>query len=179
MADEKEAAPEGGEDAAAGAAPKKKLDMQFLLVVANATLMVLALVAVVYVKLLYHPPSLRETTELTKDAASIAKPQQPSPDIIVSFPEMTVNIATTSGKAHYATVAISLKCLDQRAATLARAQKAILLDRVVFALGKREITELNTVQGRMLLKTELLRDFNDILPGGSILDIYFPTFIMQ
>lgn len=163
----------------AGAPPKKALDLQTLLLLGNTLLVLGALGTMVYTKLMYQRPPIVEEEELKKQVEEIKKPVVPAEKAIVSFDPMTINIAMAAGKAHFATVALSVECRDAALADNITAKKAQFLDMIITAVGKRQLAELNTIQGKLLLKTELMRLFNKLLPDGGITDIYFATFVLQ
>lgn len=172
-AEEAEAGAEGGE------APKKKLDTQTLLVLGNTVLVLAALGTLAYTKLLYQRPVIDEPTELAKKQEELKTAPEPTERPLVTFDQMTVNIAMTSGKTHYATVAIAVECRDSEAMAKINAKKAELTDKVIAALGKKQITEINTIQGKLMLKSELIRRFNEVTAPGAVTDLYFSAFILQ
>lgn len=173
----------GGDDhgasGAAGAAPKLKLDTQTLLLLANAILLLAALGMFVYTKLLFHRPVIAEETEIQKKQEELKKPAEPTDRPIIVFEQMIVNIAMTSGKAHYITIAFAVECKDDEIAATVKAKKALFIDQLIALVGKRQLTELNTIQGKLLLKTELMRKFDAIVNPGGITNIYFSNFILQ
>ncbi len=175
MAEEEEEGEEGK------AKTKKKLNLspQLLLVLGNTVLVLAALGAAIYTKILYEKPTITETKELRKKQEESKSAGTPSQRPVVTFDQILINIAMTSGKSHYATIIMSLECRDGQAEVLARTKKDIITDRLITMLGKKQITELNTVQGKMLLKTTLIREFNTLLTPGSIVHIYFPNFVLQ
>lgn len=173
------AAEEAGAEGGAPEAPKRKLDKQTMLVLVNTLLVLAALGTLAYTKLLYKKPAITEHVELEKKQEEIKAAPEPSERPLVKFDQMTINIAMTSGKAHYATVAFAIECRDEPACAAATEKKAILTDKLIAALGRRQITELNTIQGKLLLKSELVRRFNEALSPGAVTDLYFSSFILQ
>lgn len=176
----------GGEgEAAAPAKPKFKLPpMGMLLAVINTVFVLIALSTVVYTKMLYKRPTIDEDVEFKKMADAAKLPEAGSEKALFNFDQMTVNIAQTSGKAHFVTIAFSVECRDSETASAVKQLKSQLTDKVIASLAKRQITELNTIQGKLLLKTELMRVFNEILNGSAkipagITDIFFANFILQ
>lgn len=176
MAEEKEG---GAEEAEAAAAPKKPLDKKLLFLIGNAVVTMAALGTLVYTKLLFKRPPITEEAELQKKVENAHSIDAPKARPIVTFDQLMVNIAMTSGKAHYATVAWAVECRDEEVQRMVEDRKDLFMDRVISTLGKRQITELNTIQGKLLLKTELLSKFNELTKPAGITDIYFNTFILQ
>ena len=170
---------EAEEKGAEEAAPKKKLDLQTILVMANTLMVLAALGATVYTKLLYKKPPIVEEEEIQKKIAEIKSPEPTAEKIIVPFDQLLINIAMTSGKAHYATIALAIECRSEEVAEIAKVKKALLIDKLIALVGKRQMTELNTIQGKLLLKTELMREFSALTKPAGITDLYFSTFILQ
>jgi flagellar basal body-associated protein FliL len=184
MADEKKEEEEaeeasGGEGAGGGHGPSKTRDPQTMLVLANTVFVLGALGVLVYTKLLFERPAIVEEAELQKRQDELKAPPTAEDKSIITFEQMIVNTAMTSGKAHYATVAFSVEARDEEIAAGVRHKKAIFVDKVIAALGRRQLSELNTIQGKLLLKTELLREFNALTEPAGIHDVYFSTFILQ
>lgn len=173
------AAEEAGAEGGAPEAPKRKLDTQSKLVLLNTLFVLAALGTLAYTKLLYKKPVIEEHVELEKKQEEAKAAPEPTERPLVKFDQMTINIAMTSGKAHYATVAFAIECRDDAACANATEKKAILTDKLIAALGRRQLTELNTIQGKLLLKSELVRRFNEILSPGAVTDLYFSNFILQ
>ncbi|HRK02222.1 MAG TPA: flagellar basal body-associated FliL family protein, partial [Oligoflexia bacterium] len=133
----------------------------------------------VYTKLLFKRPVITEESELQKKLEESHRPLVPEQKPTVDFEQLMVNIAMTSGKAHYATIAWAVECRDDEVKRMVEEKKDLFVDRVISTLGKRQITELNTIQGKLLLKTELMGKFNELTKPAGITDIYFNTFILQ
>ncbi|MEW6057098.1 MAG: flagellar basal body-associated FliL family protein [Bdellovibrionota bacterium] len=177
-------AAEGGgaaEEAGGGEAPKPraKPSLQMIILLANMALGLAALGVFAYTKLLYQKPAITEQAELQKKEEEAKASSAPEGPVMVDFDQLVVNIAMTSGKAHYATLVFALECRDQEIASQVKTKKALFIDKVISSLAKRQVTELNTIQGKLLLKTELLREFNSISTPGGINNLYFSTFIVQ
>jgi flagellar basal body-associated protein FliL len=161
-----------------GAAPAPKRGPPPLVLI-NTVLVLIALGTLVYTKLLFHRPEISESTELQKKKDELKAPPVVEPRSIVSFDQFVVNIAMTSGKAHYATIAFAVECRDSHIEAIVNAKKALFLDKIISALAHRQMTELNTIQGKLLFKTDLMRDFSALTEPGGITDIYFSNFVLQ
>lgn len=173
MAAEEAGAEEGAE------VPKKKLNPQLLLILGNTVMVLAALGATAYTKLLYKKPTITEPIELEKKQEELKKAPDPNERPLISFDQLSVNIAMTSGKAHYATLAFAIEGRDDEAAAVIKAKKDMITDKVIGALAKRQMTELSTIQGRLLLKSELIRTFNEMTAPGMVTDMYFSAFVLQ
>lgn len=171
---------EGGEKK-----PKLKIDPQTLVVFVNSALILATLGMLIYTKLIYHRPEIVEEEEIQKKKEELKTPAPVAEKVMLNFDQLTVNVAMTSGKQHYATLTFSVECRDNEVLEQVKRRKALFVDKVIAALGKRQITELNTIQGKLFLKSELLREFNKILKSDNansiqgITDLYFSSFVLQ
>lgn len=191
MAEEKAAAP-ATPGAAAG--PSK---LPTLIAIVNTAVVVGAMAFVLYTRLLYKRPAITEEKERERIATTKASPK---PDLSgsIAFESITVNIEPIpagikadpgnpmklQGKLHYATVAFSIDVRDMGQKTQIETVKPIFMDRLLSLMGKKTFMELTTVQGRYLLRTQLLDIANELLPqpDGSlplVSDLYFTQFVVQ
>src|SRR4051812_29818945 len=122
---EEEKDDEGAAKATGGGAGRLKalLTPQLILIGVNATLTLAAIGAVVYTKLMFQRPAITESDEFKKKQEELKKVPEPKDRPQVKFEQIIVNIAMTSGKAHYATVAFSVECRDPDVASTVTAKK--------------------------------------------------------
>ncbi len=188
MADEEKAAEAGegeeGEDAAAPPRRRIQINPRIILPILNTVLVLSAAGTFAYTKLLYKKPVISEYDELAKQKEELKKPEKPIEKSLVNFEQMTINIAPTSGKAHFATIKLSIEARDPGASKAAAQLKDAMTDKLIASLARKQLSELNTIQGKLLLKAELLREFNGVLSASAqisagITDVYFSTFILQ
>jgi flagellar basal body-associated protein FliL len=166
--------------------PKKPLNLSFLLLILN-TIGTLILGGVVYyTKFIYKKPVITESQELEKLKAQIKKYNVPENKQVIVFEQQTINLATSYGTPHYITISIGVECRDEQVAANLNALKPIFNDRLIKILGQKSVDELNTVQGKLILKTDLLNAFNELIhkyakesPEVPITEIYFNTYILQ
>lgn len=52
-------------------------------------------------------------------------------------------------------------------------------DKIVELLNSKTFSDLETLQGKLFLKDNIAYEINQILPRGSIKDIYFTEFVVQ
>lgn len=189
MADEEKAAGaeaegEEGEEAAKPAKRRIRIDPKVVLPLLNTALVLAAAGTLTYTKLLYKKPVISEYDELAKQKEELKKPEKPIEKSLVNFEQMTINIAPTSGKAHFATIKFSIEVRDADASKAATLLKDAMTDKLIASLAKKQLSELNTIQGKLLLKAELLREFNALLSAAAqisagVTDVYFSAFILQ
>ena len=174
MADEK--APDT--EASSG---KRKLDLTTIVLLVNALATVAAAGAVLYTKVLYEKPKITEPQELAK-----IKEHEPEADEnfdedgpIVHIDAMRVNIASPDGGNHFAFFALSAECVSEEASQRFEGRKDQLIDKLIALFNRKKASELNHVQGRLIMKEEVLREFNTILGEGSVKEVFFPSFMVQ
>ena len=158
---------------------RKLPDPKLVMVLLNSVLTLGTLGLFVYTKLMWQKPEITEDTEIQKKQEELKSPPPLTEPLLIKFDQLMINIAMTSGKSHYATVAFAVEARDSDVAAIVRTRKALFLDKVIASLGRRQMTELNTIQGKLLLKIELMRDFNGLTMPGGITDLYFSAFILQ
>lgn len=159
--------------------PKSKPNLQTILVLANTVLVLVAVGATVYTKLLYERPAIVEEVELQKKVEEIKEPEAPPERGVVKFDNMMINLLPTKGVTYYVSMTFAVETRDAEATSIVKAKKALFVDKVINLLGKRQATDLNTIQGKLMLKTELIREFNTIAPPGGIVDFYFTDFTVS
>ncbi|MBL7715052.1 MAG: flagellar basal body-associated FliL family protein [Bdellovibrionales bacterium] len=191
MADEKAPAP-----GVPGAEAPSKLPT--LIAIINTVVVVGAMGFVLYTRLLYKRPPITEERERERIATAKASPKAELQSGQIAFDQITVNIEPIpsgikadpanpmklQGKLHYATVAFSIEVRDMSQKTQIETVKPIFMDRLLSLMGKKTFMELTTVQGRYLLRTQLLDIANELIPQpeGSlplVSDLHFTQFVVQ
>lgn len=175
---------ESGSDSGADetpSAPKKKISLQLILALGNVVLVLAALGVLVYTKLLFKKPTITEDKEIAKKEEEIKAPLSalPAERVSVAFESITVNIAAGSEKPHYVTVALAIECRDAEIAEIVKIKKSILTDRMIKAVAEKQLSELNTIQGRLLLKADLIKQYNELTKPGGVTDLFFSEFALQ
>lgn len=137
------------------AGPKaSKLPMLLLLV--NFLAIAGAMYMLVYVKFLYKRPSITEETERARLAAqAAATPKAPLESGLVNFEAVTVNLAPSEGRPHFATIGFALEIRDKTRQGDVETVRALIMDKFLSLVGRKQAFELNNVQGRFILRTEL------------------------
>ncbi|MGE4232390.1 MAG: flagellar basal body-associated protein FliL [Bacteriovoracia bacterium] len=181
MAEAEEASGETGGETSP---PKPKISLQAILLLANAVLLLVAVGTAVYTRLLFKRPAISESEEYKKRIEEAKNPPLPAEKAILTFDPLTVNIAMTSGKAHYASLSFAIECKNNEACEVVKKRKPQFLDIVVQTLAKKQITEINTVHGRLFLKSELLKQFNKVMDTSQfghspITDLYISDLTLQ
>lgn len=201
---------------AAAIAPPAPSKAPLILALVNSIGVLGALGALVYTRMLYQRPAITEDGERARLAQVAASPTPPPQPGMITFEPVTVNIEATpgapkpldgtpqqiQGKLHYATVGFSLEVRDMGFKPEIDAITPMLMDKVLALLGHKSFNELTTVQGRYVLRTQVLELTNELLakhlparsgadhgkrgPGAQtnkpdpiVVGVYFTQFIVQ
>ena len=156
----------------------------------------------IYTRLIYKRPAITENAERVRIAAAHASPKPTDAPGLIAFEPITVNIEPTpsqpmpaegspqqiQGKLHYVTVGFALEVRDKAQADRIEALRAILVDRMLSMLGRKGFHELITVQGRYVLRTQILELANELAsrdapgPGAKdalVSNVFFTHFTVQ
>ncbi len=186
MADDKAAA--GGDEkkeAEVPAGPKIILGLplpQFLFVAVNLLVMLGGLGYIIQVSLLYKKPAITDEQVVAEVQKKETKLKELVGDgfFVESYPEMTVTLRSQSGgKAHFATVEISLVCGAETCLNQVKANKAKIEDAIQTVLGSRSYTELGSLEVKFRVKHEIMERVNSLLSDTAVLDVLFPAFLVQ
>ena len=143
----------------------------------------------------WHPPVTREEElrQLLKDREKlIEKGRHPQSDIIeivekdlavdalsVPFEEIVTNLNGIPSR--MVKMQLYFKVLDeytyQLIATTPR--KIEIRDTILRIIQRKSYQDLETLQGKLLLKNEILTEINRLLTNGVIRDVYFYEFVIQ
>ncbi len=149
-----------------------------ILVLVN-TLSVLGVIGLaVYTKLIFQKPKITEQAERARLEAMKASPTPPPVSGLIEFKQVTVNIAPSGplpkpgetgeaaafkGKLHYLTLAFSLEIKDMAQQNVIEELRPRIMDRVLALLGRKSAQDLSTVQGRYILRTQIIDIANDLI----------------
>jgi flagellar FliL protein len=190
---EKEAAKEGAEaegEKPAAAPPRPKAPL--ILAIVNLLALLGALGTFVYTKMVYQRPAITERGERHRLKAEAGQQEMPHVPGFVHFDKFTVNIRPTpaipqpsetpsqiKGKQHYATLGFSLQIRDQTEGAQIESIRPLVMDELLTLLGKKAYEDLSTVQGRFLLRSQILEIVNRLLKEPIVTNVFFNEFIVQ
>lgn len=105
----------------------------------------------------------------------------PANEVGMLYPLETfiVNMADNDGS-RYLKVTIQLE-LDKTEKLKEELDKRVpqLRDAILTILSAKTYEEISSAQGKLILKQEILRRLNSLLPFGAITNIYFTEFVSQ
>ena len=117
----------------------------------------------------------------------------------MNFEPLTVNIASSpvepkpadgtakqiQGKLHYVNVGFALELRDSRQKDSLENLRPILQDKILSMLGRKQFQELTTVQGRYVLRTQIMELTNELAKkalatqDAVVTNVYFTQFLAQ
>ena len=155
----------------------------------------------VYTRIIFKRPVITEQSERVRLAKELAKPTPPPVAGTMSFDTMTVNISSGTsanpddpqplgGKLRYVTLGFSVELKDISQKERLEGLRPIIMDQILHVIGRKQPQELTTVQGRYVLKTQLLELINHIAssakPGDRkaasealVTQLHFTDFVVQ
>jgi flagellar FliL protein len=152
----------------ASANPKGPSKLPILLAVVNTVAILAAMGFLVYTKLLFKRPAITETSVRAQLAKTTAIPLLPAEPGFVNFEPTTLNIAAAEdGRRRYATIGFSVGIRDNTRSSEIEAVRPLIMDKVLSLLGRRSYQDLVNVQGRYVLRSELIDAINAILRDNA------------
>jgi flagellar basal body-associated protein FliL len=181
-------------------APRKSgAGVSLLIPLLNTVAILAVLGMLIYTQVLYQRPVITESSERERLSQLRAAPVPvPTPGTMI-FEPVTVNIKSTpeqpkaadgtsaqiQGKLHYAKMGFALELKDAAKKEKLETMRPVIMDGVLSTLGRKSFHELTTVQGRYVLKTQILDLTNqiamkEISPKDPLVtNVYFTDFIVQ
>lgn len=176
------------EKAAAAPGPSGPSKAPMLLALVNTLAILAAVGTLYYTKIMYKRPEITEAAERKRlEAAHIRKAvtEATAPDSVV-FGPVTVNIESypapqqtaatdegeghgaIKGKLHYVTLAFAIEIVDGGQKAAVEEVRPVIMDQLLTRLAHKPFHELTTVQGRYVLRTqimELVNRLTQLLPS--------------
>lgn len=189
MAEEKEeegaAAPAaesaaGAETEGGDTAESDKQSKLLLVVLAvNLVVLLLALGTVIYTRIIFERPAIMEDDEIHKKRKEAKAPPPSAERVLVPLEDLHINLASSSTSTHMVSVTMTIECANEAGSKLFKAHTTELTDRMINTFNKKQFSELNTNQGRLMLKEQIIREFNEMLGTHAVTDIYYVNFLLQ
>ncbi|MDZ4678250.1 MAG: flagellar basal body-associated FliL family protein [Oligoflexia bacterium] len=127
------------------------------------------------IKIAYHRPTITEETE-TQGLGEDRDIREDKP-VLYSFEPFTVNLDGRPRKLVRTT--IQLEMLSEEGYEEVVNQSPIARDQIVRILNAKTYEDIETIQGKLFLKNQIITALNGMLSRGSIKEIYFGEFVVQ
>ncbi len=119
----------------------------------------------------------QQTTSSQPTAQNDTSATEPGP--IQEYPTFLVNLADAGGN-RYLRINVSLELSKEKTFQAEVVSKdPRIKDIILSILSSKTVDEINTTQGKIALKQEIMRRLNTIMTGGRIVDIYITEFVIQ
>lgn len=178
-----------------------QVKISLILAIANSLVIVIATGVLVYTRIIFKRPAITEEDERTKLANLKIKRKTTTTTATIVFEAFTANIVSVpaqpkadpnspqqlQGKMHYATVAFSLEILDERKKDAIENLRPYILDKLLNILGHKTFQEMTNVQGRYVLRNEIIDAINHMTVKAGLTDenmnlisnLHFTQFVVQ
>lgn len=181
MADEKNK--EKGKESSQGGSPSEAKKKKFNLSKLLGVLFVLANLAImgggvylVYISTLGYTPPKSTNEELDKEMADFQKSLQGKP-VLYSMDPFHTNLEGVPRR--FIRLQMTLEMLDEEGYEEVINLGPEARDSVMKVLNRKTYQELDTVQGKLRLKNEIVAQLNSFLDRGVVRNVYFSDFAVQ
>jgi flagellar FliL protein len=139
---------------------------KLVIVVVIVNLIALFAVIGIFVKtrILFKRPAITEHQERARIAEPETAKSATGPAQMVNFNELGVNIRVPdSNVPRFVKLSFALEVRDEKRMAEIERFRPIIVDKVISFVGRKSYEELVTVQGRYLLRTQILEGINELL----------------
>lgn len=158
--------------------------ISFILLALNLLAVLAAGGSLVYTKLIFKKPVITETSERKKLFEKKKVVAEVREQGYLNFDQNSFNLQPYEGTLHYLNTTFSIQVVDASKVSDLEFLKPLMLDRLQIELLKKPFYELTTVQGRFVLKNQILDLGNKLAADHKIAempfsDVHFSEFIIQ
>jgi flagellar FliL protein len=89
-----------------------------------------------------------------------------------------VNLADEDGK-RYLRVTMNLELSKELLPEMIDAKLPQIRDRILMLLPSKTFADINSIDGKEILREELIEQINEVVPAGTVMNIYFTEFVIQ
>lgn len=158
--------------------------ISFILLALNLLAVLTAGGSLVYTKLIFKKPVITETSERKKLFEKKKGVAQVHETGYLNFDQNAFNLQPHEGVLHYLNTTFAIQVVDVSRLSELEFLKPLIIDRLQIELLKKPFHELMTVQGRFVLKNQILDLGNKLASEHKIAelpfsDVHFSEFIIQ
>lgn len=169
------------------------ISVGLLLGIVNTLLVLVALGVLVYTRVLFKRPPITEEGERQRISQRKTQVQSPFKPGILQLEPVTVNIrafptgplpaegktSQMQGKIHFvkANIALELRNIDEKAKV--DDVRAVIMDKLLTLIGNKSFDEVTTVQGRYILRNDIMEMINKVIKEPLIINVFFSEFVVQ
>lgn len=94
------------------------------------------------------------------------------------LPEFLTNLSDPLGR-RYVRVTVELELISPEIAKEVEAQNARIRDALIILLSSKSYAELSTLEGKQILRNQILDRINQILGSSKVVNVYYIDFVVQ
>lgn len=159
--------------------PKDGISLQrillYLLVLTNVVAMVGGGASIYWMKVIEKRPTITEISE--RQARAEGQEIRIDTPVLFTFEPFTINLDGRPRKLVRTT--IQLEMLSEEGYEEAVDKTPMERDQIVRILNGKTLEDIETVQGKLFLKDQIITAMNQILHKGMVKDVYFNEFLVQ
>jgi flagellar FliL protein len=112
------------------------------------------------------------------ESAPAAHGEQPPKDTIFNLEPFIVNLLDNSGT-RYLKLTVNLELTEGASSADLNAQSTQIRDSLIILLSSKSYTDIGTVEGKYLMRDEIVARVNQFLKKGKVKTAYFTEFVIQ
>ena len=165
------------EEAESGSESSGGVSKTLIIVIFAGFVLILAgLGAGFYIVLKKPPPNTAAVT--APEAASEKKAQVKSMGPIFSMKPFVVNLAGSGGN-RFLRIKIDFELKDQQVLEQVHVQLPRVKDRLLTILSAKRFEDIDTVEGKGALRSEIAAAMDGIFSEGAVVNVYFTEFVIE
>ncbi|MDH4317020.1 MAG: flagellar basal body-associated FliL family protein [Desulfobulbaceae bacterium] len=154
----------------------KKKKMLFIII--GGVLLVILIALGVYFFVLRTPPEKPDDKKPGSEPVAPVIEQQNNIGPMLDIKEFVVNIISEDAS-HYVKAALSLELSNDQVVEEAEKRMPQIRDAILLLIGNKTFEELQDLQGKIQLKSEMKIKINSFLKSGQVTNIYLTDFVVQ
>jgi flagellar FliL protein len=132
-----------------------------------------------YTQFLQKPPDQAETGEEGAEEGAAAEEEMAEGESsMVTLPTFLVNLADPLGR-RYLKLTVDVEVKNEAAAEELRENEAKVRDAIILLLSSKSYSDLSTLEGKILLKKEIVERLNLLLGSPKVKRVYFTEMVVQ
>lgn len=126
----------------------------------------------------WHPPQITEA-QLSEEANKDDEAGTAPIPLVYTMDKFTVNLQGVPPRTMQVEINLEMQGKDGFEEVIGSDSRARARDRILEILGRKSLSEIETVQGKLKLKDQIHQELNDLLERGVVKDVYFTEFVVQ
>ena len=144
-------------------------------IILNGLCMIGGTLMIYKLKIAYHRPTINEEKE--SENLSLDREIRNEHPVLFSFEPFTINLDGRPRKLVRTTIQIEM--LNEEGYEEAVELTPVARDEIVRIFNSKRYEDIETIQGKLFLKNQIMTAMNNMLHKGTVKDVYFGDFIIQ